>query len=78
MLTKTTHSSNFLFQICMEWNAEDIFEVFRENAVRAKEIALWRYKDVVLDVKLFVTIRALFVHYSCSDLGFCLSLNCSV
>jgi len=34
---------------------EDIFPVFRENAVRAKGIVLWHYKDVLnlLDVELF-------------------------
>jgi len=64
MLTKTTWSTNFLFQICMElkrgghlcgWseNAEDIFVCFRENTVRAKEIVLWRNKDVLLNVELF-------------------------
>ena len=39
--------------------------VFRENAARAKEIVLWRNKGVCRTTP-------------CSDLGFCLSLNCSV
>jgi len=34
-------------------NAENIFVVFRENTVKAKEIVLWRNKDVLLDVELF-------------------------
>jgi len=61
MLTKPTDSSNFLFQICMHENAQDVFAVFCENAARAKEIVLWRNKDVCRTTP-------------CSDLGFCLSL----
>ena len=53
MLTKTTHSATSRFKYVWSENAEVIFAVFRENAVRAKEIALWRYKDVLSDVELF-------------------------
>jgi len=53
MLTKTTHSATSRFKYVWSENAEVIFAVFRENAVRAKEIALWRYKVLLLDVELF-------------------------
>jgi len=53
MLTKITHSATSCFKYVWSENAEDIFAVFRENAVRAKEIALWHCKDVLLDVELF-------------------------
>ena len=68
MLTKTTHSSKQLPVSYMYGvkNSEEIFVVFRENAVRAKEIALWRYKDVLLDVELLHAQTWVF------------ALNCSV
>ena len=52
MLTETTHSATSCFKYVWSENAKDMFADFRENAVRAKEIALWRYKDVLLDVEL--------------------------
>ena len=48
-------------------NAEDIFVVFRENAVNAKEIVLWRNKDVLLGVELHALTKLLslaFIFYS--------------
>ena len=64
MLTKPTDSTSCFKYVCSE-NAQDIFAVFRENAARAKEIVLWRNKYVCRTTP-------------CSDMGFCLSLNCSV
>ena len=64
MLTKPTDSTSCFKYVCSE-NAQDIFAVFRENAARAKQIVLWRNKDVCRTTP-------------CSDLGFCLSLSCTV
>jgi len=55
MLTKTTHPlkhATSCFTYVWSENSEDIFAVFRGNAVRAKEIALWCNKDVLLAVEL--------------------------
>jgi len=61
MLTKPTDSSNFLFQICMQWKRAGHLCSFLWKC----STVLWRNKDICRTTP-------------CSDLGCCLSLNCSV
>ena len=53
MLTKPTDSATFCLKHVWSENADDIFVVFREYTVKAKEIVLWRNMDVLLNVELF-------------------------
>ena len=53
MLTKPTDSATFCLKHVWSEHADNIFVVFREYTVKAKEIILWRNMDVLLNVELF-------------------------
>jgi len=53
MLTETTDSSNFLFQICQPGVKMGRTSLYFFVKKRDNEIILWRNKDILLDVELF-------------------------
>jgi len=53
MLTKTTCSSNFLFQICQPGVKTGRTSLWFFVKIRDKETVLWCNKDILLDVELF-------------------------
>jgi len=70
MLIKPPTQVTSCFKYVWRENASEIFVVFRENAVGATETALWRNKDVWLNVEQ-LHARTWAFAFPIAQLGFC-------